>query len=147
MAAAGYRKRLNCGRQIHSLHRSSCQRLTIGDANVLRAWKSFMSRAAAYRFRLIINSCCSSRTSLLEVACQTLAGFIWINFVPRQSLTDWLRPLTGRFQDWDVETLRIARQIDYEVNANWKLIFQNYSECYHCPTVHPVLNRLTQCDS
>ena len=47
------------------------------------------------------------------------------------------------FRDWDIDSLRIARQIDYEVNANWKLIFQNYSECYHCPTVHPVLNRLT----
>ena len=27
--------------------------------------------------------------------------------------------------------------------ANWKLICQNYSECYHCPTVHPALNQLS----
>ena len=27
--------------------------------------------------------------------------------------------------------------------ANWKLIFQNYNECYHCPTLYPVLNTLT----
>jgi len=25
------------------------------------------------------------------------------------------------------------------VNANWKLIFQNYSECLHCPAIHPEL--------
>jgi Rieske 2Fe-2S family protein len=27
----------------------------------------------------------------------------------------------------------------YEVEANWKLVFQNYSECLHCPTIHPKL--------
>ena len=36
-----------------------------------------------------------------------------------------------------VETLR------YQVRCNWKFLFQNYSECYHCPTVHPALSRLT----
>ena len=27
----------------------------------------------------------------------------------------------------------------YDVRANWKLVFQNYSECLHCPTIHPKL--------
>ena len=27
--------------------------------------------------------------------------------------------------------------------ANWKLIFQNFSECYHCPPVHPALSKLS----
>ena len=34
-------------------------------------------------------------------------------------------------------------QTVYEVEANWKLFFHNYSECYHCPNVHPHLNKLT----
>jgi Rieske 2Fe-2S family protein len=33
------------------------------------------------------------------------------------------------------------------VRANWKLIFENYSECYHCPTVHPSLVKLSPADS
>ena len=33
--------------------------------------------------------------------------------------------------------LRLARRIVYDVAANWKLIIQNYSECLHCPGVHP----------
>jgi len=33
------------------------------------------------------------------------------------------------------------------VRANWKLIFENYSECYHCPLVHPALAKLTQYDA
>ena len=36
-----------------------------------------------------------------------------------------------------------CHQTVYEVEANWKLFFHNYSECYHCPTVHPHLNKLT----
>ncbi len=32
------------------------------------------------------------------------------------------------------------------MKANWKVIAENYSECYHCPAVHPLLNRLTPYD-
>ena len=31
----------------------------------------------------------------------------------------------------------------YEVDANWKMFFHNFSECYHCPLAHPQLNKLT----
>ena len=39
--------------------------------------------------------------------------------------------------------LRRGARIVYEVEANWKLIAENYSECLHCPGVHPELNRLS----
>ena len=39
--------------------------------------------------------------------------------------------------------LRRGARITYEVEANWKLIAENYSECLHCPGVHPELNRLS----
>ncbi len=48
-----------------------------------------------------------------------------------------------RLLQWSPAALRSVHRTVYEVEANWKLFFQNYSECYHCPTVHPVLNRLT----
>jgi glycine betaine catabolism A len=35
----------------------------------------------------------------------------------------------------------------YEVSANWKLIVENYHECYHCPSIHPELCRVTPSDS
>ena len=31
----------------------------------------------------------------------------------------------------------------YEVESNWKAIAENYSECLHCPGVHPELNALS----
>jgi Rieske 2Fe-2S family protein len=39
--------------------------------------------------------------------------------------------------------LRRAHRITYEVEANWKAIAENYSECLHCPGVHPELNQLS----
>src|SRR5213078_437207 len=39
--------------------------------------------------------------------------------------------------------LRRAQRIVYEVDANWKAIAENYSECLHCPGVHPELNALS----
>jgi phenylpropionate dioxygenase-like ring-hydroxylating dioxygenase large terminal subunit len=39
--------------------------------------------------------------------------------------------------------LRRGTRIDYDVAANWKAIVENYSECLHCPGVHPELNRLS----
>jgi Rieske 2Fe-2S family protein len=56
-------------------------------------------------------------------------------------------PLLGRFSRFNLPRLRAVRQIDYDVRANWKLIFENYSECYHCPTVHPSLVKLSPADS
>src|SRR5437879_12334134 len=43
--------------------------------------------------------------------------------------------------------LQPAKRIEYDVRANWKLMFENYSECYHCPGVHPQLQKVSPYDS
>ena len=32
---------------------------------------------------------------------------------------------------------------DYDLKANWKLVVQNFSECLHCPVIHPQLQRFS----
>ena len=32
---------------------------------------------------------------------------------------------------------------EYEAQANWKILCENYNECYHCAVVHPELNRVS----
>ncbi len=54
-----------------------------------------------------------------------------------------LAPFDGRVDRWRIAELATVHRTVYEVEANWKLFFHNYSECYHCPTVHPHLNKLT----
>ena len=63
------------------------------------------------------------------------------------SLEEWLAPLAGKFSRWNLPSLRSARRIEYDVRANWKLMFQNYSECYHCLGVHPELSKISPHDS
>jgi len=71
-------------------------------------------------------------------------GFLFVNLSKGpEPLDQALRPLLGRFAAWRLPALVSARRIDYDVRANWKLIFQNFSECYHCPPVHPALARLS----
>jgi Rieske 2Fe-2S family protein len=75
-------------------------------------------------------------------------GFIYLSLAEQPQLFEQaFAPLIGRFARYNLPQLIAARRIDYDVRANWKLIFQNYNECYHCPTVHPQLVKLSPADS
>ncbi|MET0237541.1 MAG: aromatic ring-hydroxylating dioxygenase subunit alpha [Kibdelosporangium sp.] len=43
---------------------------------------------------------------------------------------------------WQVDSLDVGRRIVYDVRANWKLIIENFMECYHCATIHPELTEV-----
>ena len=40
---------------------------------------------------------------------------------------------------YDAGRLVCGARHDYEVAANWKLVVENYLECYHCAAIHPEL--------
>jgi Rieske 2Fe-2S family protein len=85
---------------------------------------------------------------LHEAAVAELDGFVFVNLAAHPEPFDSaFAPLAGRFAAWEIATLREARTIEYDLACNWKLIFQNYSECYHCPLVHPQLDALSPSDS
>ena len=71
-------------------------------------------------------------------------GHIFLNLAPDPApLAEQLGPLPAKFRAWQMQDLRLGHRIVYDVRANWKLIVQNYSECLHCPNLHPALNRLS----
>lgn len=75
-------------------------------------------------------------------------GFVFANLADSPPpLAEWFSPLKDKFRSWNLPQLRSARRIEYEVHSNWKLIFENYSECYHCPGVHPALAKVSPYDS
>ena len=81
---------------------------------------------------------------LRPVAVESWQGFLFVHLAADPPpLAETLAALEGRFGAWRLPELVSVHQTVYEVAANWKLFFHNYSECYHCPTVHPQLNRLT----
>src|SRR5438874_12694583 len=95
--------------------------------------------------------------SLHPVNLALWQGFIFVNLADARNTStqrsgyispeEWFAPLAAKFSHWNLPKLRSARRIDYEVRANWKLIFENYSECYHCPGVHPMLSKVSPYDS
>jgi Rieske 2Fe-2S family protein len=58
-------------------------------------------------------------------------------------LVSQLADLPQKFSSWRMQDLRLGRRTVYDINANWKLIIQNYNECLHCPNLHPALNKLS----
>ncbi|CCB66652.1 Rieske 2Fe-2S domain protein [Hyphomicrobium sp. MC1] len=46
-------------------------------------------------------------------------------------------------KNWECERLEIGGTHNYELKANWKVAIENYHECYHCPSIHPALCRVS----
>lgn len=84
---------------------------------------------------------------LHEAAIAEVEGFIFVALDPQQTFEAFFAPLAGRLEPWSIGDLSCAASITYELACNWKLVFQNYSECYHCPVIHPQLERLSASDS
>jgi Rieske 2Fe-2S family protein len=55
------------------------------------------------------------------------------------ALLDELDPITRRVTRFPLDQLVVGGTITYDVAANWKVIAENYNECYHCGPVHPEL--------
>ena len=85
---------------------------------------------------------------LLPASITTWEGFLFLTFSANPEPFEMTHaPLLGKFPSYNLPSLRAARRIDYDVQANWKLIFENYSECFHCNPVHPALVKLSPADS
>jgi len=71
-------------------------------------------------------------------------GFIFINLSnkPREFHLEY-EPINKCFTEWGMADLKTIDTKIYHANCNWKLIVQNYSECYHCPLIHPSLSTNT----
>jgi Rieske 2Fe-2S family protein len=89
-----------------------------------------------------------SEYPLHEAQIASWEGFVFVNLSANAQPFDAVfAPLIGRFARWEIESLQTARSIEYDLACNWKLVFLNYSECYHCPLVHPQLDKLSPSDS
>ena len=91
------------------------------------------------------NGFSKSDFSLHPVGLETWGGFFFLNLTPgeaakeRRTLQQQLGGIISRVQRYPLSALRTAAKIAYDVQANWKVIVENYNECYHCGGVHPEL--------
>jgi len=56
---------------------------------------------------------------------------------------DHVRGLEDLVAPYEPERLRTACRHDYVVESNWKVLSENYQECYHCGMIHPQLCRVS----
>lgn len=77
----------------------------------------------------------------VDVACW--AGFVFARLdpgpEPAESLRRQLAGADQRLAGYPLAELRCGARQRYQVAANWKVILENYNECYHCGPVHPEL--------
>jgi Rieske 2Fe-2S family protein len=87
---------------------------------------------------------CREDYPLNRVQLDVWEGHIFINLGAEATpLASQLEDLPQKFQHWRMGNLRLHRRIQYEVQANWKLIMVNYNECLHCPILHPALSSIS----
>jgi phenylpropionate dioxygenase-like ring-hydroxylating dioxygenase large terminal subunit len=82
--------------------------------------------------------------SLNPVRLERWDGFLFINLDPQaEPLPKFLGEMGTHFSRYGMGRLRRGKRITYTVNSNWKMLAENYSECYHCFLIHPELNRVS----
>jgi Rieske 2Fe-2S family protein len=77
---------------------------------------------------------------LHQAAIAEWEGFVFVHVGEEvQPFDEWFAPMLDRLHRFNLPALKVGHTATYDVHANWKLVFQNYSECLHCPTIHPEL--------
>ncbi|MDA8266446.1 MAG: aromatic ring-hydroxylating dioxygenase subunit alpha [Actinomycetota bacterium] len=78
--------------------------------------------------------------SLVELASAEWHGWIFVDAsLQAGPFAAHVAGLEEIIAPYEPERLRVAGSHDYVVNANWKILTENYQECYHCPVIHPEL--------
>ncbi|MFF9493221.1 aromatic ring-hydroxylating oxygenase subunit alpha [Streptomyces flaveolus] len=87
---------------------------------------------------------------LVEVALREWLGYAWVCLADEPpSFEETVRGAAverlgdpAAIDHYGTEELALGRRITYDVKANWKLLVENFMECYHCATIHPELTEV-----
>ncbi|MGU3433437.1 aromatic ring-hydroxylating oxygenase subunit alpha [Actinomycetes bacterium M1A6_2h] len=87
---------------------------------------------------------------LIPVALREWLGYAWLCLAddPPPFEDDVIGAVTERLGTaeavghYGVDSLALGHREVYDVAANWKLIVENFMECYHCATIHPELTEV-----
>ncbi|MGO8877308.1 MAG: Rieske 2Fe-2S domain-containing protein, partial [Acidimicrobiales bacterium] len=81
-----------------------------------------------------------AENSLVELPSQEWHGWIFVDASGQAGpFSAHVAGLEEIVAPYEPERLVVAGGHDYVVNANWKILTENYQECYHCPMIHPEL--------
>jgi Rieske 2Fe-2S family protein len=91
--------------------------------------------------RVEVGDFCAGDFSLYSVHSDTWGGFIFVNLsdAPAMTLLEFLGDEAEELASWPLTEMVSVHQETSVLNCNWKVFWENYSECYHCPRLHPEL--------
>ncbi|MEV6107531.1 aromatic ring-hydroxylating dioxygenase subunit alpha [Streptomyces sp. NPDC051940] len=90
----------------------------------------------------------ADRLGLIEVPVAEWQGFVLANLDgTAPPLAEWTSGLDELLAPYGLVDLTPAAIHRYTLRANWKLIVENYHECFHCPAIHPELCQVSSPDS
>jgi phenylpropionate dioxygenase-like ring-hydroxylating dioxygenase large terminal subunit len=75
--------------------------------------------------------------ALRQVAVDVCGGLIFICFEPQQSLREFLGTMAETLEQLPVARATTFHEYVYEIDANWKLDYDNFQENYHLRFIHP----------
>jgi choline monooxygenase len=80
--------------------------------------------------------------SLLPASVGLWGPFLFVNPDPQaRPLSEHLGELPSLLaRDLDVDNLVFHSRVEFEAAANWKIVAENFLECYHCATAHPTFS-------
>jgi phenylpropionate dioxygenase-like ring-hydroxylating dioxygenase large terminal subunit len=85
----------------------------------------------------------ASEHALYDLPLTEWNGFVFVALTkqPPAFSASFDLPL-GRLDDWHMGDLVIGHRLTKTIECNWKVFWENYNECLHCPGVHPRLAQL-----
>jgi glycine betaine catabolism A len=84
-----------------------------------------------------------ARHALYDLPLTEWDGFIFValSHSPPPFSASFDLPL-NRLDDWHMDELVVGHRLSKNIACNWKVFWENYNECLHCPGVHPKLAQL-----
>ena len=81
---------------------------------------------------------------LHTIGCLEWGGFFFLNLTSseRTRFDQSIADVNRKYSRYPLDKMVVGKEIKYSVNANWKVLCENYNECYHCVPVHPELCNL-----
>ena len=80
---------------------------------------------------------------LYQVPVTEWAGFVFVAFTDKPPPFEKAFDLPlARFADYEMDQLVVGHTLKKTIQCNWKVFWENYNECLHCPGVHPKLSAL-----
>jgi Rieske 2Fe-2S family protein len=83
------------------------------------------------------------KTSLYALTLRVWRGFVYVNLAdPTRGDAQPFDANLDTVANWPLEELVVGHRLVKRMHCNWKIFWENYNECLHCPNVHPVLSNL-----